>query len=98
MKKVVLFLPLVSLLSACQPPMTREQQLFIYRTRCMEYGYQPGSPEFANCVQMQEVNEAEQAIQQRKVWALEDRNRIEQDKARTKEKEFKRKKKESKKK
>jgi hypothetical protein len=97
MKKIVLLFPLISLLSACQPPMTREQQLFIYRSRCIEYGFQPGTPEFASCMQKQEIKEAELALQNRKVSALEDSNRIEQNKVWAKENELRKREKEYKK-
>ena len=56
MKKMVLLLPLLAFLQACVPPMTREQQLSIYRNHCLEYGYQFGTHEFANCMQMQEIH------------------------------------------
>ena len=87
MKKLVLLLPLLSFLQACVPPMTREQQLSIYRTRCLEYGYQFGTREFANCMQMQEAQEQEFYLQERKVRALENRNWIEENKIRVKEEE-----------
>ena len=92
MKKLFLVLPLLSIITACTPPMTRDQELAIYRSRCLDYGYQYGTREFADCMQMQEAREADLDMQRRKVQAIQDRNWIEQQKVWTKEKENKKKK------
>jgi hypothetical protein len=88
MKKAVLFLPFFAILSACQPPLTRDQELAFYRSRCFDYGYQLGTVEFANCMKEQEAREEELAVQARKAKALEDKNWIEQQKVRVKEREI----------
>ena len=75
MKKLILFIPL-GFLSACYPPMGREHELAIYRSRCLDYGYQWGTPEFADCMMQQEAREEKLAIQRRKANALEEQNRI----------------------
>jgi len=98
MKKAVFLIPLLSLVSACQPPLTREQELAIYRSRCMDYGYQWGTKEFADCMMQQELKEQEFNLQARKVQALESQNYIEQQKVRAKEQEVELKRKELKKK
>ncbi len=78
MKKTNLFILLLGFLVGCQPPLTREQQLAIYRTRCTEYGYQWGTPEFADCMMKQESRQENLAVQMRKVQALEEGNWIEE--------------------
>jgi hypothetical protein len=78
MKKGILLLPLVSFLSSCVPSMTREQQLAIYRTRCLDYGYQGGTREFADCMKEQDLNAEKNALQERKIQALETQNAIAQ--------------------
>jgi len=95
MKKSILFIPLLSLLSACVPPLTRDQQLAIYRSRCLDYGYQWGTREFADCMKEQEFHDETLAIQNRKANALEEQNRIAHQKVqiKTEEIEIKRKKK-----
>lgn len=91
MKKSFLFIPLLAILSACQPPMTREQELAIYRSRCFDYGFQMGTVEFAQCMQEQEAREDMLAVQARQAQAMEQQNWIEQDKVRIKQNELDRK-------
>ncbi len=76
MNKSILFIPLLGLLVGCQPPLTRDQQLAIYRSRCVEYGYQWGTPEFANCMMKQEARQEKLSVQMRKAQALEQSNWI----------------------
>lgn len=77
MNKFIFVLPVVVLVSACQPPMTREQQLSIYRSRCLDYGFQMGTVEFAQCMQNQEAQLETLSMKQQKVEAIERRNRLE---------------------
>ena len=88
MKKLLLLIPCVVALSACQAPLTREQELAIYRSRCLEYGFQPGTPEFAKCMQKQEVLNSELTLQERKIEAIERQNLTEQQKLRVKQDEL----------
>jgi hypothetical protein len=85
MKKLIFLLPLLSLLSACQPPMTRTEQLAIYRSRCLDYGYQLGTRELADCMKEQEARDDELSVKERKVRALEERNQIERERIRAEE-------------
>ena len=68
MYKILFFLLL--LLVACESPLTRTQQLDIYRTRCMEYGYQPGTIEFAGCMKEQEKHQEMLDLKQKKLELL----------------------------
>jgi hypothetical protein len=88
MKKLLLLIPCVVALSACQPPLTREQQLAIYRSRCLEYGYQPGSVEFAKCMEKQEARETKLYMQEREIEAIEEQNWMEREKLRVKQDEL----------
>ena len=97
MKKSVLLIPFLGILSACQPPMTREQELMVYRSRCFDYGFQMGTVEFAQCMQEQEAREDMLSLQARQLQAIEQQNWIEQDKVRIKQNEFDRKRKKDKK-
>ncbi|MBI2707749.1 MAG: hypothetical protein HYX35_05515 [Proteobacteria bacterium] len=85
MKKFIPFFPFFILLSACEPPLTRDQQLAVYRSRCLDYGYQSGTREFADCMKEQDAREDELALKERKARALEARNQIEQQKVRIQE-------------
>ena len=76
-KKVLFFVFLAGLVTACQPPITREQQLSFYRSRCLDYGYPPGTREFADCMKEQEARDEELFLKGREVAAREERNRIE---------------------
>lgn len=87
MKKFILLIPFLSILSACQPPLTRDQQLAIYRSRCLDYGYPYGTREFADCMKEQDAREDDLALKERKARALEARNQIEQQKVLIQEKE-----------
>lgn len=91
MKKSFLFIPFLAILSACQPPMTREQELAIYRSRCFDYGFQMGTVEFAQCMQEQEARQAKLYMEERKVQAIEQQNWMEREKVRIKQDEFDRK-------
>ena len=97
MKKLILLTPVLSLLTSCEPPMTREQELAFYRSRCLDYGYQWGTREFADCMKEQEARDEELAVQRRKASALEQQNRIEQQKVQIKEEEVELKRKKQKK-
>lgn len=88
MKNLLLFIPLLAVLSACQPPMTREQELAIYRSRCFDYGFQMGTVEFAQCMQEQEAREADLYMKERKIEALERQNAMEREKVRIKQNEY----------
>lgn len=88
MKKSILLIPFFAILAACQPPMTREQELAIYRSRCMDYGFQMGTVDFARCMQDQEAREAKLYMEERKLQAIESQNWIEQEKVRVKQNEL----------
>ncbi len=88
MKKSLLLIPILAVLSACQPPMTREQELAIYRSRCFDYGFRMGSVDFARCMQEQEAREAELSMKSRKIQAIEQQNWTEQEKVRIKQNEY----------
>ena len=79
MNKFIFVLPMV-VLAACQPPMTREQQLTIYRSRCLDYGFQMGTVEFAQCMQNQEAQREALSMKQQKVEAIQQRNWLENEK------------------
>ncbi len=87
MKNALFLLPFLGVLSACQAPTVRDEQLQSYRSRCIEYGYKWGTPEFANCVKEQEEREEKLAVQSRKAQALEEKNWIEQQKVQIKKRE-----------
>ena len=88
MKKSLLLVSFLAMLSACQPPMTREEELAIYRTRCLEYGFQMGTVEFAQCMQAQETQEAKLYMKQRKIQAMEQQNLMEQEKVNVQQNKF----------
>ena len=88
MKKSMLFIPLLGLLFGCQPPLTRDQQLAIYRSRCMDYGYKWGTPEFADCMMKQEARQEKLSVQMRKAQALEQSNWIAEQEVRAREKKL----------
>ncbi len=73
--KRILVLGTVLCLSSCIAPMTRQEVLNIYRKNCLDYGFQWGTPEFAQCVKDQEYQEQKLQIEQRKAQALEDQAR-----------------------
>jgi len=91
MKKSFLIVPLLGILSACQPPMTREQELAIYRSRCLDYGFQMGTVEFSQCMQKQEAREDMLSMQARQLQAMEQQNWLEQEKVRIKQQDYERK-------
>ena len=84
MSKTYLSILFLGLLIGCVPPMTREEQLAIYRSRCLDYGYLKGTPEFAACMMKQEARHEKLTVQMRKADALEEHNWIEKEKMRTK--------------
>lgn len=88
MKKSLFILPVLAILSACQPPMTRQQELAIYRSRCLDYGFQMGTVEFAQCMQDQEAQAVALSMQERKIEAIERQTWAEQEKVRIKQNEF----------
>jgi len=53
----------------------------------LDYGYQWGTREFADCMKEQDTREDELALKERKARALEARNQIEQQKVLIQEKE-----------
>lgn len=87
MKNFFRLLPLISLLPACTSPLTRDQKLSIYKTRCLDYGYQLGTPEFADCVMKQEHRVEQMSLQRRKVEAIEESNWLERERSRAQERE-----------
>lgn len=74
MKKIILILPVV-VLSGCMP-MTRQEVLTIYRNQCLDYGFEWGTPEFAECVKDLEYKDEKMDLERRKVHALEDQTRL----------------------
>jgi len=88
MKRSIVFIPLLAFLTGCQPPLTREQQLSIYRNRCTEYGYKYGTPEFANCMMKQECRQEKISLEMRKTQALEQGNWLAQEEIRVREKKL----------
>ncbi|MEB3702607.1 hypothetical protein Bealeia1_01722 [Candidatus Bealeia paramacronuclearis] len=83
MKKIIMLLPLL-LVSGCdlfRPPLTRQELLTIYRDKCLEYGFEWGTPEFAKCVQDQEYKEEKLSLERRKARALEDQTFLERQRA-----------------
>lgn len=74
--KRLLVLGIAFSLSSCIAPMTRQEELNVYRTRCLDYGFQWGTPEFAKCVKDQEYQEEKLSIERSKARALENQARI----------------------
>jgi|GEM_PF-6253039 len=88
MIRITLFLGLmVVLIQACTSPLTREQELALYRTRCLEYGYQPGTVEFAQCMETQDRLAVENALKERHLRALEQEQHLQKKERKLKEKE-----------
>ena len=71
-----IFFLLLVFLSACESPLTRSQQLAAYRTRCLEYGYEPGTVEFADCMKEQEKHQEMLDLKQKKLELLKEQNEI----------------------
>lgn len=65
LKHSFLFGSLTLILTACQAPLTWDQQLSIYRAKCVDFGFDPGSVEFAECVQGQDKQALEIAEKER---------------------------------
>ncbi|MDI9637534.1 hypothetical protein QPK87_14575 [Kamptonema cortianum] len=64
MKKIVLSLTLLSFLSACTP-LTREEQLALFHSRCIDYGYAQGTQEFDKCLARQESRHHQRSMRTR---------------------------------
>jgi hypothetical protein len=89
MYKIFSLCSLAAFLSACvppTPPLTRQQQLAIYRTRCLEYGYEPGTVEFADCMKEQESQQERLIIERKKLSLLEKEDKAARKKRKAKEK------------
>lgn len=84
--KLFLLAPL-GLLYACTSPMTRDQQLAIYHTRCLDYGYQPGTTEFAQCMEKQERQDVDRVLKERHLQELEKKNHLTKREQQLREKE-----------
>lgn len=85
MKKFIFSLSLLSLLSACTPPLTRDQQLQIHHAHCLDYGYQVGTLAFSECMMRQEGRAEKRALQMRKWDAFEQSSWIERERYRQEE-------------
>ncbi len=64
MKNLIFLLPLMSFLSACTP-LTREEQLALFHSRCVDYGYAQGTQEFDQCLARQESRHHQRSIRGR---------------------------------
>ncbi|MBL8677226.1 MAG: hypothetical protein JNJ47_07415 [Alphaproteobacteria bacterium] len=64
MKKITLSLFLFSFLSACAP-LTREEQLALFHSRCIDYGYVQDTQEFDKCLERQENRHNQRSIRTR---------------------------------
>jgi len=64
MKKIATSLFLLSFLSACTP-LTREEQLALFHSRCVDYGYAQGTQEFDKCLARQENRHNQRSIRTR---------------------------------
>ncbi|MBX9622157.1 MAG: hypothetical protein K2X28_09120 [Alphaproteobacteria bacterium] len=64
MKKITLPLALLSFLSACTP-LTREEQLALFHSRCIDYGYTQGTQEFDKCLARQENRHHQRSLRTR---------------------------------
>ncbi|MBX9786610.1 MAG: hypothetical protein K2Y08_04670 [Alphaproteobacteria bacterium] len=64
MKKITLSLFLFSFLSACTP-LTREEQLALFHSRCVDYGYAQGTQEFDKCLARQESRHHQRSLRTR---------------------------------
>lgn len=74
MKKGLLLLPLIAL-SGCA---TRQEVLAFYRKQCLDYGFQLGTPEIAECIKDLEYKDEKLALERRKVQTLENQAWIQQ--------------------
>lgn len=63
-------------LAGCVTPLTREQQLHLYRARCLDYGYEPGTLNFAHCMKEQERFAEQRALEEEKLKALRENNKL----------------------
>ena len=61
MKKIILPLSLLAFLSACTS-LTREEQLALFHSRCIDYGYAQGTKEFDRCLVRQESRHNQRSI------------------------------------
>ncbi|MBY0273116.1 MAG: hypothetical protein K2X02_06925 [Alphaproteobacteria bacterium] len=64
MKKLVFLLPLMSIISACTP-LSREEQLALFHSRCIDYGYVQGTQEFDKCLARQESRHQQRSLRMR---------------------------------
>jgi len=64
MQKSVASLLLLSFLSACAP-LTREEQLALFHSRCIDYGYAQGTQEFDKCLARQENRHHQRSLHAR---------------------------------
>lgn len=64
MQQSVASLFLLSFLSACTP-LTHEEQLALFHSRCIDYGYAQGTKEFDQCLARQESRHHQRSIRGR---------------------------------
>jgi len=83
MKKLIFLLPLMSILSACTP-LTREEQLALFHSRCVDYGYAQGTQEFDQCLTRQESRHHQRSVRTR-VNATDNLNFLERETLRQQE-------------
>src|SRR5690606_8234593 len=78
MKKLLTLSALAVVASSCQfpKPMTRADQLTMFRATCLDYGFDPGTDAFAHCVEKQDNRSTEIALEERRIRAIEDKNWI----------------------
>jgi hypothetical protein len=64
MRISLISLLVLSLLPACTP-LTREEQLSLFHSRCVDYGYAQGTQEFEKCLERQEARHHQRSIRAR---------------------------------
>lgn len=64
MNKIPLSLAFISLFSACTP-LTREEKLALFHSRCVDYGYVQGTKDFEKCLARQEIRHEQRALRAR---------------------------------
>jgi hypothetical protein len=64
MRIPLISLLILSLLPACTP-LTREEQLALFHSRCVNYGYAQGTQEFEKCLERQETRHHQRSIRAR---------------------------------
>jgi len=55
---------LIGFLPSCTP-LTREEQLALFHSRCMDYGYVQGTKDFEKCLVRQEMRHEQRALRTR---------------------------------